>query len=131
MDQVFSTKIRQIVFFSILCVVVVHSMTLDRTMAGHSISYEQAPATYYVEHLVSEGFARVGLPSFFIISGYLLFLSMRRFDSIRSYYSYAVKKRVRSLILPFLIWSVFWIIVYIVIESLPFIQPYLNSNKIS
>jgi len=98
-------------------------------MAGHTLTLSEAPITFYIENFFSEGLVRVGLPFFFIISGYFLFLSMRRFDSITSYYKYAVTKRMRSIVLPYLLWSVFWILVYVIIQSIPIVQQYLTRES--
>lgn len=56
-----------------------------------------------VRILVSEGITRVAVPSFFLISGYLFFLHLEAWN--REVWTRKLQRRVRSLLLPYLLWN--------------------------
>lgn len=59
-------------------------------------------AADWLKNLVAEGFARIAVPYFFVAAGFLL---ARHFGE-RGWWRAAVCKRVRTLIVPLVIWSV-------------------------
>lgn len=52
--------------------------------------------------LISQGISRIAVPVFFIISGYLFFSKLDRWDW--SVHLGKIKKRVRTLLIPYLLW---------------------------
>lgn len=60
------------------------------------------PFSDTVQILLSEGVARIAVPVFFIISGYLFFSKLDRWDW--SVWLGKLKKRVRTLLVPYLLW---------------------------
>ena len=64
---------------------------------------------------ISNGVGRFAVPVFFAISGYLLFIKLEpTFDS----FGKALFKRVRTILLPFVIFTSFWsLVTYVVCES--------------
>lgn len=55
-----------------------------------------------LEIALSEGIARLAVPLFFLISGYLFFTKLQEWDW--SVYAGKLKKRIRSLLIPYLLW---------------------------
>ena len=55
----------------------------------------------FIEFFLCNGFTRIAVPIFFMISGYLFFLTYKL--SIEKYF-YKVKSRFLSLMIPYLIW---------------------------
>lgn len=58
--------------------------------------------SYAVQILLSQGIARIAVPVFFLISGYLFFSKLDRWDW--GAYFQKLKKRVRTLLVPYLLW---------------------------
>lgn len=58
--------------------------------------------TWFVSELVATGIARIAVPFFFVVSGFFL---AAHFDE-RGWWRRETAKRVRSLVLPFFVWSI-------------------------
>lgn len=63
---------------------------------------------------ISHVLAHVAVPLFFFISGYLFFLKLRKWDW--SLYAAKLKRRVKTLLVPYLIWNTIAILVYLLVE---------------
>ena len=57
--------------------------------------------TWFINELVTQGIARIAVPFFFVVSGFFL---AAHFDE-RGWWARETKKRIRSLVVPFLVWS--------------------------
>jgi len=68
----------------------------------------------YVNNLFSQVLPRIGVPLFFLMSGYLFFLSGLTADSYKS----KLKKRARTLLVPYILWNAIFILYY-AMRSLP------------
>lgn len=66
------------------------------------VPYEAGSAWQYLHRLVSLGLGKAAVPFFFIVSGYLLALHAGE----PGWWKSALRKRVRTLLVPYLIWSV-------------------------
>jgi len=122
MNKINSEKFSQLSFFAILCIIFFHGYNIDRPMAGNSISFADSPATFFIQLFFSKGLAEIGLPLFFVKSGFFLFRSLQRFELKWEYWQYSMKKRMRTIVLPYLLWSAAWILFYIIVQSIPFFQ---------
>ncbi len=68
----------------------------------------------FVQYLISEGIARIAVPLFFLISGYLFMWGIEW--SIGSYWG-KVKSRTKSLLVPFLFWNLLTLSVIALAQS--------------
>lgn len=91
MDKYLSQKFRILNFTSILAVVFWHAY-LTPTPVNEFANF------YLFQNLVTSAFLRFSIPMFFAISGYLFFV--KPFN-----YRRQVQKRIKTLLLPYLIWS--------------------------
>ncbi|MEA4862235.1 MAG: acyltransferase [Victivallaceae bacterium] len=88
-------KIRAVSFVCAAAVVLLHAYNQSLDGASH-------PVAAFVETLFSRELCSVAVPMFFMISGFLL---ARNFiPPIGTWYCGTVKKRVRSLLAPYLLW---------------------------
>lgn len=101
----------------ILCVVVLHSFC---TAQIPNMSHEYW-ATAYLFSLI---FGEIGVPGCFFISGFLFFQS-EHFDV--STYKRKLKSRVKSLLIPFLIWNSIMIFVYFLLQSIPSLSQFASG----
>jgi hypothetical protein len=93
MNSYLSEKIRNLSFIAILLIVILHGYNLPSNFDENSL-------TYKIENIIHNGFTRIAVPLFFIISGYLLFINNNKFSLV--IYLDKIKKRFKSLVIPFL-----------------------------
>lgn len=87
-----SQKIKNMSFICALLVVAIH---VDWYHGVFSF-------TWLVYHFVRGGISQVAVPYFFVVSGFLLSIHMDDYG----WYKNEVKKRVYSLVIPFVVWSI-------------------------
>lgn len=116
-----SERIKIIKFISIIFVVYIHSYAT-------SVNFSDGADALYLplwlktfEDCLSQVIARCGVPIFFLLSAILLFKSERP-------YLPTLKKKAKTLLLPYMIWNTFWIVVFIILQSLPFTGAYFSGS---
>lgn len=125
MNPYTSQKIKIISFIAILLVVFLHAYNLDS--AGSDVVLFDKSPLWVVQDFISFGLTRVAVPLFFVISGFLFFMDGNsRFTGFVE----KMKKRVRTLLVPFLFWSLAGIVLYFVLQSLPPLQPFFSKGLV-
>lgn len=108
MKKEISNKITNINFILTMLVVLLHSNYMY--LASNSVS------SYSIASLINAlvtGICHIGVPTFFCISSYLFF---RNFHL--SKYKEKLKSRVKSLVIPYFFWSIFFLIYVVVITNI-------------
>lgn len=77
-------------------------------------------------NLFSEVLGRIAVPLFFFISGYLFFYKVDRFDT--SAYLYKLKRRSRTLLIPYLFWNIAAAALFMLLPLIPLAKEFLNDN---
>jgi fucose 4-O-acetylase-like acetyltransferase len=109
-----SQKFRFWSFVSMFLLVFVHGYNVEpRYLQPWTTPTEPLTATGFVEYLLANGLLRFRIPMLFIISGYLFALHDEQPHKQR------VRKRLRTLLAPYLIWSAFGILLTFVLELHP------------
>ncbi len=121
MDKYLSQKIKVISFFAIVMVIILHCYNLD-----NSIYESEKNANWFVQTIISYGITRIAVPLFFIISGYLFFFTFNG----NSDFVVKIKKRFRTLVIPYLFWSFFGIFFYYTLQSIPQTQAFFTKKLI-
>jgi len=102
-------------FISMVLLVFVHGYNLDvRYMQPWTIPGQSMSLTAFTEYFLDNGIFRFRIPMLFIISGYLFALHDQK------PYKQRTNKRLRTLLLPYLIWSAIGIIFTYLLESFQF-----------
>jgi fucose 4-O-acetylase-like acetyltransferase len=70
--------------------------------------------------LISNIIARIAVPLFFLISGYLLYAKETNFLSV-------LKKKSRTILLPYILWNILAIIFFYTAQSFSFTRPYFAN----
>ena len=65
----------------------------------------------------------MAVPMFFVISSFLLFKNKNK-------YYLKIKKRLKTLLIPYFIWSTIFYVIYLVLSYIPMFSKFLNSNYI-
>lgn len=118
-DKYTSDKLKVMSFASIILVLYIHS-------GFHDIPSEiQGMKTnFYIQEMISSVIGRTAVPMFFMISGMLFFRNINDLGNVLS----KMKKRARTLLVPFLIAGLFLPAVYLVMGQLPWTAQFINSN---
>jgi len=114
-----SNKIRNLGFVCSVLVVVIHT---SWTLVPFSISW-------FVENFVRNGVARIAVPFYFVVSGYFIAI---HFGEI-SWWKTVCRKRVVSLVVPYVIWSLLcscWSIPLVVAANVLASRPFLSNVEL-
>ncbi len=117
-----SIRLRLLNFPLILGVAYIHSFSVNIDHGGVTLGPEKINyLTDFVRILLSQGLARIAVPLFFLMSGYFFFL-----DFTWSWKGFGQKlaARAKTLLLPFLFWTVLAVAIRFVGQSLPVVKDY-------
>lgn len=122
-----SDKIRLLSFFSIILVLYIHSGFHDYPHEIQGMTFN-----FKLQEFVSGMLGRCAVPLFFAISGYLFFQGVDKEDT----QAYAklwmkIRKRIRTLLVPYLIACLFPAVFYLVLEYIPGVDGFMNTKGFS
>jgi len=121
-----SDKFRWWVFMSIALIVFLHGYNLQqRYLRPWTIVQEKLTPTGFVEYLVANGLLRFLIPMLFAISGYLY----AQHDSAPT--GPRIRKRIRTLLVPYLAWSALAMTMTYVLELFPCTRGMVLSSGIA
>ncbi|NJL74541.1 MAG: acyltransferase [Saprospiraceae bacterium] len=120
MNPYLSTKLKYISFVLMVMVVFLHS---------HNLSGKGDLLNYYVQNFISNGITKISVALFFMISGYLFFFQVEAFP-IPSWLQ-KVQSRTRSILLPYLLWSLWGMLLFFTLQSLPYSRSFFNSDVLA
>lgn len=83
-------------------------------------------ASYLQGFLQFSGLSIVANPLFFAISGFLFFYGMAKVEDCYP----KIKKRIRTLLIPYIIWNFIFVLWYVVLKYTPGVSSFVNSNII-
>ncbi len=118
MNQYLSDKLRVLSLVSIILVLYIHS-------GFHADEIEGMVMNDRVQEFISGMMGRCAVPLFYVISGYLFFLKVP--DGMTSIYG-KMKKRVRTLVVPYIIGCLFFVGFGVLMAVLPGVSKYMNSS---
>lgn len=108
-----SSKLSVLSFLLIVMVVYIHSTYLE--LMGTPYEWIQS---------VVGGICRVANPLFFLISGFLFFNGIQHAKECLS----KMKKRVKTLFIPYIIWNIIFVLWYVLLAFLPEVKGFVNSD---
>ncbi len=118
MTQYLSDKLKVLSLVSILLVLYIHS-------GFHDFEIGDMPANNAVQELISGMMGRCAVPLFYVISGWLFFRSLP--DGIGSVWT-KMRKRVRTLLVPYLVGCVFCVAFSVAVAVAPGTSKYMNGS---
>lgn len=107
-------------------VVFLHSYNIDLKQGLTSLNLGK-DFNWFLQNFISNGITRIAVPLFFCISGYLFINSG---NQTISDFKAKIKKRINTLLIPFLFWSIFGILFYLLLQSLPYSQQFFTKKLI-
>lgn len=118
MTQYLSDKLRILSLISIIFVLYIHS-------GFHADEIKGMLMNDRVQEFISGMMGRCAVPLFYVISGYLFFLKVP--EGMKSIYG-KMRKRVRTLVVPYIIGCLFFVGFGVLMAVLPGVSKYMNSS---
>ncbi len=120
-----SLRFRFWVFACMVLVVFIHAYNLNiRYLQPWTLPREPMTPTTFIEYFISNGITRFAIPLLFAISGYLYALKDDQ------PYRQRIKKRLRVLLIPYLVWSAAGIVFVYLLELFPYTKAFVASSGI-
>ncbi len=126
-DNMSSERLSVLRFPLIIGVVFIHAYGTEVGLSNGAIGVVNTG--YWVDFcrdLVSQGIARVAVPLFFLMSGYLFFLG---FSFSVENYTKKVKSRLKTLLIPFLFWNIATLLLIGLAQYLPATQSFFSGKN--
>lgn len=126
MDNYTSQKIKIASFLLMIMVVFLHSYNLDIKQGSELVFFEK-DYNWAIQNFISNGITRIAVPLFFLISGFL-FIQSPSFGI--EDYKIKVAKRFKTLVIPYLFWTLFGLLLYFIMQSIPQSQGFFTKKLI-
>ena len=123
MHEVLSKRIEVLRFALIVGIVFIHMYTNDIQFSSSLQAHN--PFAMLVEY-ISNILARVSVPLFFAMSGYLFFLS---YDGSFTNYKKKLHSRFHTLLVPFLFWNALIFLFFALFQNLPQTAHYFSGER--
>ena len=126
MNKELSRKFTVISFLSMVLVVILHANNMVINLSSGNII---VPKGYnsFIQDFFTQGIARIAVPLFFMISGYLFFLNIK---GTLSEFKSKIVKRIKTILIPYLVWSCWGLVFYTILQSLPMAQNFFTNGLI-
>ena len=124
-DKKISLRITILRFSLIVGIVFIHSAanTLHFSDGAGGIQSVSA-AVSFIQCFISQVLARISVPFFFTISGFLFF---QKYECSLAIILGKLKSRVKTLIVPYLIWNTLALLVYFILQSIPSLSQFFSG----
>lgn len=116
-----------------IMVILLHNnpLGIQLSLSDNNMSlYHQFPLYFSIHHLFTNDVTRIAVPLFFFISGYLFFLKYRESKepiSIGNYYQGKIKGAFHSIVVPFFLWNIIYILLNFCIQT--FFSAYMKGSQ--
>ncbi|MDR1324801.1 MAG: acyltransferase [Treponema sp.] len=122
LDPLLSKRIHSLRFLLIVFVVFIHNTVINAGV-NFSDGSQTFEAPLYVEKVkeLAGTFTGIAVPLFFLISGFLLYIKEQKFLG-------NLKKKCRTILLPYILWAILVILFLFVAQSFSFTKPYFATR---
>lgn len=125
-NEHFSNKVIWLSFLMSISVMYIHADNLNNTgFYNIKDSFD-----YNITFLLSNAIGGMAVPFFFMMSGYWYFRFNIFDDSAVKTVAIKLKKRINSLVFPYLCWNTVGMLFYMCITRIPIISGMMNSSEI-
>ena len=123
-----SAELRLVTLLAVTAVVFVHAYNMTSRFGSGENAAEMAGAAGvvgFIEYLISQALTRWPAAMLFAVSGFLFFHNLQpRWADYRRKYA----GRVRTVVVPFLLWSGISLVIYLVLQALPQSSAYFTND---
>jgi len=120
-EQQFRNKVIWFTFVFSLFVIWVHSYNAELYLG----KTPQAARLYQIEHWIGEGIGQIAVPGFFMISAFLFYRGFSWNKLITKW-----DLRVRSVLLPFILWNFLYYIGYVIGSRIPWLTDVVEKGTV-
>ena len=123
----FFDRITRLYFLLSIFVIFIHANNL--TYYGEADGDLVWTEVYYMEKLLSPVIGNICTPTFFLLSGYLFFRNLDIFSvDIWTQVRKKQLRRVRTLLVPYLIWNSLYLLFYMFIARIPVVSHFMRNQ---
>jgi surface polysaccharide O-acyltransferase-like enzyme len=127
LDRESSLRLNLLRFPLIVGVVFIHAYSSTVGFADGEIGVSQSNFIVdFVRSFISQGVARIAVPLFFLMSGYLFFVG---FEWSKESYVLKLKNRTKTLLIPFLFWNITTLIIIALAQTIPATKIFFSGNN--
>lgn len=126
-ENLLSEVIEFLRFPLIVGVIFIHAYTGNSVIDRNIMTSDNYPFVFYISNLFSEVLARVAVPIYFFISGFLFFYKTDCFN--RTIYFNKLKKRFKSLLIPYIFGNILMFLVYFYVLKAPLFSHFFNTPE--
>lgn len=122
MHKTQSDTLKSLRFPLIVAVVFIHSFD------NNLLHFGSHPWFANVQYLFSQVFARIAVPTFYFVSGYLFFFNIDNWT--QEIYRHKLQRRLTSLFIPYIFWISSAVLIFFVAQQIPALSPFFSGvNK--
>jgi len=126
MTEELSIKFKILSIFSMIMVVYIHAYSLN--VSFENVDYAMSYKTNsFIQNFISQGITRCAVPLFFLMSGFLFF---QRFIPSINCFVYKIRKRIKTLLFPYLFWSLYGLFLYYILQLMPVDKSFFTNELI-
>jgi len=126
-DRQSSERIDLLRFLLIVGVVFVHAHATGADFQDSDVAAQDVgDVVFWVQNYISQVVARISVPLFYLMSGYLFFYT---FSGSASEYFKKLKSRLRTLLIPLIFWNLFVLGVFILLQAFPTTANFFKGSK--
>ena len=122
----FENKIIMSSFLLSIFVIYIHANCLK----DYGLQNNTSSIAYWIVKIITTGIGGIAVPLFFVISGYLYFRNIDFSIDIKSQIRRKQKSRVKSIIIPYLIWNTFGMLFYMIIPRISIVNSIMNGSYV-
>jgi surface polysaccharide O-acyltransferase-like enzyme len=127
LDRESSLRLSLLRFPLIVGVVFVHAYSTTAGFSGGEVGVSQPSIIAdFVRNFISQGVARIAVPLFFLMSGYLFFFG---FEWSKEHYAVKLRSRTKTLLVPFLFWNIATLLVFAAAQANPATKIFFSGNS--
>jgi fucose 4-O-acetylase-like acetyltransferase len=119
-DSNLSKRINSLRFLLIVFVIIIHNGINEKSFTGRNITVIIPGYVERIQSIIGIVTA-IAVPLFFLISSYLLYIKEQKFAPV-------LKKKCKSILLPYFLWSVLMVLLYLTMQTLPFIKGFFRTD---
>lgn len=125
-DKKFSHKVKIISFIMAILIIYVHANNLKYYGLENNLTNV---AAIFVNGQYAV-FGQWAIPFFFFISGYWFFRIDVNNSSVKMEITNKIKRRVKTVVVPYILWNTFGMLFYMVITRIPILAERMNSGEV-
>ena len=126
-NQDISQRITILRFPLIVGIVFIHASGTDINFSDGTVGLNTIPyLVSFIQNLISSVLARIAVPMFFLISGFLFF---KNFELTYSVIKQKFQTRIKTLLIPYILWNSFGLFLYFILQSIPIFSPFFSGQS--